>query len=275
MDSRPWRRPVAGGETTGGTTAVEVWDNSVRFRTTSGLEGKVSYETVPGIQGDVAADMFEKLTTIIAAQHLSFGGGTVLAARWNHRKSLDVDLFCEPTIYGRLSPRERTRVERAIHEIAGCASSQTWCEDIATYTEIRGVEATVLPGIIVIEPGKPTTLDGTRLALQSSAQILYGKIAWRMYEGGEIAVRDAYDLASARKHDPQALAQARAHVSPRVLATVSEIIRQLPQGWSAEPEKALIEPRYAWSEAELQEQALAALRTRSGRMAVRRGGPER
>ena len=250
-------------------------DNFVRLRTTSGREGKVSYETVPGIQGDVAAEMFEKLTTIIAAQHLSFGGGTVLAARWNHRKSLDVDLFCEPTTYGRLSPRERARVERAIREIAGCASSQTWCEDIATYTEIRGVGATVLPGIIVIEPGKPTTLDGTGLALQSSAQILYGKIAWRMYEGGEIAVRDAYDLACARKHDPQALGQARAHVSPRVLETVSEIIRQLPPGWSAESEKPLLEPRYAWSEAELQERALSALRTRSGQMAGHYGGPDR
>ena len=30
-------------------------------------------------------------------QHLSFGGGTVLAARWQHRTSLDVDLFCDPT----------------------------------------------------------------------------------------------------------------------------------------------------------------------------------
>ena len=150
----------------------------------------MSDESIPGIRGVVAAQMFEKLTSFIPPQHLSFGGGTVLAARWNHRVSVDVDLFCEPTTYGRLTPVQRAGIEKAIKEIAGCAPSQTWCEDIATYTEIRGIEATVLPGIIVIEPSKPTTLDGTRLTLQSSAQILYGKIAWRMYEGGEIAVRD-------------------------------------------------------------------------------------
>ena len=117
-------------------------------------------------------------------------------------------------------------------------------------------------------------LEGTGLALQSSAQILYGKIAWRMYEGGEIAVRDSYDLACARRHDPDALARACAHVSPRVLATVSEIIRQLPEGWSAETERPLIEPRYAWSEAELQAQALAALRAPSGPKGLCRRGSE-
>ena len=235
----------------------------------------MSYETIPGIQSDVAAQMFEKLTSFIAPEHLSFGGGTVLAARWNHRRSLDVDLFCEPTTYGRLSPAQRARIEKAINEIAGCVPSQTWCEDIATYTEISGIEATVLPGIIVIEPSNPTTLDGTWLALQSTAQILYAKIAWRMYEGGEIAVRDAYDLACARKHDPRALTQARSHISPRVLEMVAEIIRQLPAGWSGESEKPLIEPRYAWTETELQEAALAALHTPSGPQRLRGAGSER
>ena len=235
----------------------------------------MSYETIPGIQSDVAAQMFEKLTSFIAPEHLSFGGGTVLAARWNHRRSLDVDLFCEPTTYGRLSPAQRARIEKAINEIAGCVPSQTWCEDIATYTEISGIEATVLPGIIVIEPSNPTTLDGTWLALQSTAQILYAKIAWRMYEGGEIAVRDAYDLACARKHDPRALTQARSHISPRVLEMVAEIIRQLPAGWSGESENPLIEPRYAWTETELQEAALAALHTPSGPKRLRGAGSER
>ena len=235
----------------------------------------MSYETIPGIQSDVAAQMFEKLTSFIAPEHLSFGGGTVLAARWNHRRSLDVDLFCEPTTYGRLSPAQRAHIEKAINEIAGCVPSQTWCEDIATYTEISGIEATVLPGIIVIEPSNPTTLDGTWLALQSTAQILYAKIAWRMYEGGEIAVRDAYDLACARKHDPRALTQARSHISPRVLEMVAEIIRQLPAGWSGESEKPLIEPRYAWTETELQEAALAALHTPSGPKRLRGAGSER
>ena len=221
-------------------------------------------EAIPGRQGSVAAKMFGKLSRFIGPEHLSFGDGTVLAARWNHRISLDVDLFCEPTTYGRLTPGQRKKIEAAINEIGGCAQPQTGCEDTATYAEIRGLEATVRPRIIAIEPSAPTTLRGTRLALQSTAQILYGKIAWRMYEGGEIAVRDAYDLACARAHDPQSLARACEHASERVLTAVRTVIGQLPKGWSSESDKQLLEPRYAWTEAEVQEKAAEALAPPSG-----------
>ena len=221
----------------------------------------MSYETIPGKQGIVRAEMFEKLTSFIAPQHLSFGGGTVLAARWNHRVSVDVDLFCEPTTYGRLSPGQRVGIEEAIKEIAGCAPAQTWCEDIATYTEIDGIEATVLPGIIVIEPGEPTRLDGTRLTLQSNAQILYGKIAWRNVRGrrnrGARHLRPGLCTHSRRAGAGESAlagepASARDGVGDHQTAS--------PEGWSTDADKALIEPRYAWSEAELQSGALAALR---------------
>ena len=217
------------------------------------------YERIPGPQGAVATALFRELSRFIPEQHLSFGGGTVLAARWQHRDSLDVDLFCEPGTYARLTPATRSQIEEAMHGIAGCATERTWCEDIATYTEIEGIEATVLPRTIAIEPTTPSRLEHTRLAVQSTAQILYAKIAWRMYEGGEIAVRDAYDLACARLHDPHSLTQARAQTSQRVLTTIAEIIKQLPDGWTAGTEKRLLNPHYAWTEAEIRKGALAAL----------------
>ena len=218
-------------------------------------------EHIPAPQSDVAAALFEALTPFIEGRHLSFGGGTVLAARWKHRQSFDVDLFCEPTVYGRLTLRERTRIERAIRQIGDCSQERTWCEDIATYTEIGQIEATVLPRSVSIEAGAPTRLAGTDLALQCNAQILYAKIARRMYQAGEIAVRDAYDLAASAIHDPAALAQACEHTSPRVLESVRAIVDALPDGWSANDTKALIEPQHQWSEGELREGLLAALRT--------------
>ena len=63
-------------------------------------------EHIPAPQGDVVAALFEALSSVIDSRHLSFGGGSVLAARWGHRQSFDVDPFCEPTVYGRLTPRE-------------------------------------------------------------------------------------------------------------------------------------------------------------------------
>jgi len=226
-------------------------------------EGKYAVHTpvevIPGAQGEIAGELFAVLRHILPPQHLSLGGGTVLAARWGHRTSLDVDLFCEPASYARLTPAERAAIERAIRKIPGCAQEQTWCEDIATYTEISGIESTVLPRVTVLKSTPATTLNGTDLQLQSSAQILYGKIAWRMYEGGEIAVRDAYDLACAGRHDPDALSRACAQTSPHVLATIRAVIEQLPKGWSDDTEKPLLRARYAWSESELTDQTLAAL----------------
>ena len=221
-------------------------------------------ETIPGRQGHIAAMLFAVLRHMLPPRALSLGGGTVLAARWGHRQSLDVDLFCEPTSYARLAPAERIAIERAITRIPGCAKAQTWCEDIATYTEIDGIEATVLPRVTVLQPTTRTTLDGTDLRLQSSAQILYGKVVWRMYEGGEIALRDAYDLACAQRDDPEALAQACGQTSAQVIETVRTIIEQLPAGWSQESEKPLIEPQHTWSEDELTRQAIAALQRPPG-----------
>lgn len=217
------------------------------------------YEAIPARQGDVAAFIFEEVTRFIEEGDLSLGEGTVLAGRWGHRRSLDVDLFCEPRAYSKLTPATRGKIEQAIHQIPGCATARTRCEDIETYSEIEGIEATILPRPVAIEPERPTMLQGTRLALQATAQILYAKIAWRMYEGGEIAVRDCYDLACAQVHAPRELRLALAHASPRVLATVTGIIAQLPQGWAGQDEKALIEPRHTWSEEELRRRALEAL----------------
>ena len=218
-------------------------------------------EDVPGVQGDIAAALFEALRGVIAPEYLSFGGGTVLAARWAHRLSLDVDLFCQPDAYARLDRDQRARLEAAIRQIQGCDSDVTWCEDIATYTEISGIEATVLPRPTAIAASPATTLPGCGLALQGSAQILYGKIAWRMYEGGEITVRDAYDVACARQLDANALESALEHVSPQAIDIVAGTISALPEGWTEDDENKLIEPLYTWSEAELQSEAAAALRS--------------
>ena len=117
----------------------------------------------------MAEALFDALTGVIDERHISFGDGTVLASRWGHRQSFDVDLFCDPTVYGGLTRGERSRIEERIAGIPDCSRERTWCEDIATCTEIGDVEATVMPSSVVLEPSVPTRLAGTTLRLQSSA----------------------------------------------------------------------------------------------------------
>ena len=217
-------------------------------------------EEVPGPPGFVAARLFGVLSEFIAPELLSFGGGTVLAARWNHRRSLDVDLFCEPNAYDALGPAGRARLEAAIKTIPGCAEEPTWCDSIATYAEIDGVEATLLPRTAVMGFARLTRLAGTGLGLQSSARILYAKVARRMYAGGEIATRDAYDLACARQFDLPALQDALGRIDPREIYVVREIVREMPAGRLIDDRvKRVIEPRFQWTGEVLKEAVLEAL----------------
>ncbi len=217
-------------------------------------------EEVLGRLGCVTARLFGVLSGFIPSESLSFGRGTVLAARWNHRRSLDVDLFCEPAAYDALGPAGRARLEAAIKTIPGCAEEPTWCDSIATYAEIDGLEATLLPRTVGIGSVCTTRLAGTRLVLQSNAQILYAKISRRMYAGGEIAARDAYDLVCAQHFDPSALQFALACVDPWEIHVVREIIRMMPaERLIDDSVKPLIDPCFRWTAAELRGAVLEAL----------------
>ena len=217
-------------------------------------------EEVPDPQGSVAARLFGVLSELIAPEFLSFGGGTVLAARWRHRRSLDVVLFCDPNAYDGLGPAGRERLEAAIKTVPGCAAEPTWCDSIAAHAEIDGLEATLLPRTTVIGSARPTRLAGTRLALQSSAQILHAKIARRMYAAGEIAPRDACDLACARRFDLSALQCALSNIDPREVHVVREIVRTIPAGRLIDDGvKPVIEPCVQWTGEALREALLKAL----------------
>ena len=216
-------------------------------------------ECISPTQHRVAHAFAAALGQIIDPSHLTLGGGTVLAARWGHRESYDVDLFCRPEPYGQLGRHGREQIETSVKNIPGCDQQATWCEDIATYTEINGIEATVLPRGQAFETQHSTMLRGTRLRMQSTAEILYLKIMRRMYEAEEISVRDVYDVGCATLHDPRALDQALNHMHPDIVEDVRTTIGNLPKGWSNDDDKPLKAARYAWSEQELQERAREAL----------------
>ena len=55
-------------------------------------------ERLRGDLHQVAVDTVTALCTVLEPSWLSIGGGTVLAARWGHRRSTDIDFFCEPVV---------------------------------------------------------------------------------------------------------------------------------------------------------------------------------
>ncbi len=218
-------------------------------------------EEIPGRPGLVARRMFNVLSEFIAPEHLSFGGGSVLAARWAHRVSLDVDLFCDPGAYESLGRPGLERLEAAIRAIPGCVEESTWCDSIGTYAEIDGIEVTVLPRGFDLDPRRTTRLAGTALALHSNVDILYGKIVRRMYEAGEIAARDLFDIVCARQFDLPALQAALGKSDPRNIETVRGLIRQHVSGERLLNDRVrpLVEPYFQWTGEAFKEAVIEAL----------------
>ena len=216
-------------------------------------------EAVPDPQGGIARQLFQVLAVEVDPAALSFGGGTVLAARWRHQTSFDVDLFCRPETFERLDATAHARIERSVKNIPGCDSQRTWCEPMALYTEIRGVVATVLPQSTGPVHERQSELAGTRLRLQNTEEILYGKIFQRLYGSGTITVRDVYDIASAARHDRSALQQVLTHLGNQVATEVGARLASLPRGWSRRDPQPVVSPAHDWNEAALIQAARAAV----------------
>ena len=218
-------------------------------------------EAVPDPQGGIARQLFQALAVEVDPAALSFGGGTVLAARWQHRTSFDVDLFCRPETFERLDATAHARIERSVKNIPGCDAQRTWCEPMALYTEIHGVVATVLPRSTGPAHARQSELTGTRLRLQNTGEILYGKIFQRLYGSETITVRDVYDIASAARHDRPALQQVLTHLGHQVTAEIGVRLASLPRGWSRRDPQPVINPAHDWNEAALIQAARAALQS--------------
>lgn len=221
-------------------------------------------EHIPNPQGAVARALYRAASTMLDANQLSFGGGTVLAARWQHRTSLDVDLFCVPRAWRRLSYEQLRRLEQEIRNIPGCQRERSCCHSIAAYAEIHDIEATILPrdsgGDAGLDAERRTELTGSHLRLQNTEEILYEKIHNRLYEAEEITVRDVYDIAAASIHEPTALRRTTARIGPYVIEEVCARIERLPEGWTSRQEQALIHASHDWSEREMIRAAVQGLR---------------
>ena len=216
-------------------------------------------QAVPDPQGAVARQLFDAVTPDIDPAALSFGGGTVLAARWQHRTSADVDLFCRPDVYEKLDGAALARVEAAVRKIPGCDRERTWCETMALYTEIQGIEATILPGSTGPNQERQHELAGTPLRLQNTDEILYGKLFERLYRSATVTVRDVYDVASADRHDRPALQRVLAHLSRQIPVEIDARLASLPRGWSRADPQPVIDPVHDWTEAALVDAARFAM----------------
>lgn len=170
-----------------------------------------------GIWRDIfkgALTLTDHLATVVKNPTWSFGGGTVLMLRLNHRQSKDVDLFVpDPQYLGYFSPRLTDAAE----------ALTTQYEEAADYLKL------LLPiGEIDIVVGSPLTEppwdriehDGRTICVESCAEIVAKKM-W--HRGDKAKARDLFDLCAVADLEPDAIEVARPFLGRHSAAFLSRL----------------------------------------------------
>ena len=173
------------------------------------------------------------------------GGGTVLAARWRHRVSTDLDFFMPYGTFRDLIVVRESEVTAALRKVA-----------FGTVVRPYHIQCVIRTGAVEVEVGIHTSMYGAttadelaedvagerRVRTQTTAAILARKIVGRMMGQGVATVRDVYDLCVAEKEDPEALLAAGKAVPSGVLVRAAGALEYDLEGdWRRKP---LIEPAH-------------------------------
>jgi hypothetical protein len=157
----------------------------------------------PGIWRDIftaALTLTDHLATVVRKPTWSFGGGTVLMLRLNHRQSKDVDLFVpDPQYLGYFSPR-LTDVAEAL---------TTEYQEAAEFTRLMlpiGEIDIVVGTSLTDEPWEVVDFEGRPICVETCAEIVAKKM-W--HRGDQAKARDLFDLCAVADLEPTALDAAR------------------------------------------------------------------
>lgn len=198
------------------------------------------------------------------------GGGTVLAALWEHRHSTDVDFFAEPWHYQAVFGRAGRELERAlVSRVPGVVAERSWVEPEAAFLDCGDGEITLVPAVR-FQPGNspPGVVGSSRVAADGIEEILVGKVR-RWMGAGWYRVRDLYDVALARRRAPAALSRVLAAEGPRRLRQIAAELSTL-----VEFEGTLIRPQWPATGTAIRDEVVAICLSAAAEAAEREGDRE-
>ena len=181
----------------------------------------------------------------------AIGGGSILAARWKHRYSFDIDLVVEPdTPLGMLAAANNpaAQFEARMRALGGTPAfhpmARLWTVSFDKGERKLDIWATAP----LLGAGQQTcTIDGRSETALSSAQILRGKLE----RGEEPLARDVFDIIKASEKEPEALEAAVNTISREAAEAIAQsyhwagptIAGDADTALSGIPEEERIEPR--------------------------------
>jgi predicted nucleotidyltransferase component of viral defense system len=144
----------------------------------------------------------------------TFGGGTVLMLRYDHRFSKDIDLFVpDPQYLGYVNPRLGGPAEELTSEY----------EESAQFIKLQfpAGEIDVVVGAALTDPNfEVVDFNGRPIRVESSAEIIAKKM-W--HRGDQARARDLFDLCAVATFDPGAIEVALPHMSRHAAAFLNRL----------------------------------------------------
>lgn len=147
-----------------------------------------------------ALQLMDHLESVTESPQWTFGGGTALMLRLNHRHSKDIDLFVsDPQYLGYVNPR--------ISDAAEAISGDYRVGALYVKLILDTGEIDVVVGPALTNPGHDLVeFKGRQLRVETSAEIIAKKM-W--HRGNEGNARDLFDLCSVARAEPAAIEEAR------------------------------------------------------------------
>ena len=177
-----------------------------------------------------------------AGERWRLGGGTLLAARWGHRRSTDLDIFLpRDSGIAILDPRWNPDFVDAMRQV-GATSVDVLASSLKFSFPSGRIEITQLdpvPDLPVID----AIADGRELAVYSNACVLTGKLHGR---GARLPARDIFDIAVARREDPDALRTAVNYIDSNLRGEIVHLLRVDAAGYAEGASEAIIDPAPQW-----------------------------
>ena len=191
---------------------------------------------ISGNPGIALARVAPVLSEWLGPEGYVLGGGTVLAARWQHRVSTDIDLFTDLARYQGAIVSRRESVAEALRGLVGAAGEGT-VEVERGWLRVQFAEAPValmtIPRPTIQDP-YDQRVQGAGVPTESTAEILARKVQSRILDLGVFTARDLYDILVAADRDPAALRRVLASITAGERAAIASELRALPRDWTGD-----------------------------------------
>lgn len=191
--------------------------------------------------------VFEEVVPLILEfvppEELLLGCGTALTTRWQHRDSFDIDLFTSQATFSTAIYDQWTQFEARVEELPRSRIATVGMEGCTVYCEHGRVE------IVACHPQTKRSRSRDRtgdpvIALETNLEILAKKLHGRILTHGNIVPRDLYDMAVARRLEPETMEEAWSAGQVRDPAALFAALSSFGPGWMERHEEPVVNARY-------------------------------